>query len=216
MNKARYEYFGVTLSKAQVKKLSSAHNKSIAVTIRLTKNKLHGDHKLPLTNTQISRLNKSKTGLDLNLSVAQLKHLEKTGGFLPLLAMLPLIFGAVGAAGAAAGGTAAVVTAVKNSKAQSASQAEQERHNKTIEEQNSAALKSGSGVLSDLAGRIPVFGATLKYGLQKLGLGIDDCNRVKNGECVCLGKGLFLGPVGNGLFLGPKSGNGLFLGPPPK
>jgi len=66
-----------------------------------------------------------------------------------------------------------------------------------------------------LAGRIPVFGATLKYGLQKLGLGIYDSNMIKKGECVCLRKGLYLSPVGNGLFLGPKSENGIFLGPNP-
>jgi len=68
-------------------------------------------------------------------------------------------------------------------------------------------------MLSDLAGKIPVFGATLKFALQKLGFGVDDINRIKRGECVCLGKGLYVGPVGNGLFLGPKSGNGLFLAP---
>jgi len=49
----------------------------------------------------------------------------------------------------------------------------------------------------------------------KSGNGIDDSNRIKKGECVCLGKGLYLSPVGSGLFLGTKSKNGLFLGPNP-
>jgi len=72
-------------------------------------------------------------------------------------------------------------------------------------------------IKSDVAGKIPVFGAVIQYGLKKLGLGIKDCNRIKNGECVCLGKALYLGPVGSCLFLGPKqSGNGHFLGPPPR
>ena len=97
-----------------------------------------GDHKLPLTKTQINRIQKSKTGLDLNLSATQLKHLEKTGGFFSLFAALaPIlapIFGGIGAAGAAVGGTAAIVTAVKNVKAQNAAQTEAERHNRAIEE----------------------------------------------------------------------------------
>ena len=49
--------------------------------------------------------------------------------------------------------------------------AEQIRHNKRVEEQNAEALKSGSGYLSQLAGKIPVFGALLKLGLEKLGFG---------------------------------------------
>ena len=84
------------------------------------------------------------------------------------------------------------------------------------EEQNAAALKSGTGILSDLAGKNHVFGATLKYRLQKLGLGINDCNKIERGQCICLGKGLYFGIMGNGLFLGSKSGSGLFLGSSPR
>jgi len=150
------------------------------------------------------------------LSAEQLKHLEKIGGFLPFLALLPLILGGIGAAGAVAGGTASVVQAVKNVRAQNVAQSEAERQNKTIEEQTSTALKAGTGILSDLAGKLSVFGATLKNALQKLGFGIDVINRIKRGECVCLRKGLYMGRVGSGLCLGPKSGFGLFLGPSPE
>jgi len=122
-----------------------------------------------------------------------------------------LIFGGIGAAGTAAVGTSAVVNAVNNVKAQNVTQSEAERHNRVLEEQTSAALKSGTGILSDLAGKVSVFGATLKYALQKLSFGIDDSIKIKKGESVCLGKGLYIAPVGNGLFLGPKSGNGLFV-----
>ena len=216
MENTRYENFGVNLSKAQAKKIINASKKQAGVRIRLSKNNLVGSHKLPLTKTQINRLTKSKTGVDLNLSAAQLKYCEKTGGFLPLLSLIPLILGGLGAAGAAAGGISSVVSAVKSSRAQNASQAELERHNKAIEEQNAAALKAGSGILSNAAGYIPVVGETIKYYLQKLGLGINDCNKIERGACLCLGKGLYLGTVGSGLYLGPKSGSGLFLGPSPR
>ena len=176
-----------------------------------------------LTKTQVNRIKKSiegNTGLDLTFSVAQLKHCkklgEKNGGFIQLLSLLPLLFGGLGAAGAVAGGTAGIVNAVKGARAQNAAQVETERHNRAIEEQNAAALKSGTGILSNVAGYIPVFGETIKYYLEKLGLGIGDCKKIKNGECGCIGKGLYLGTSGNGLFLGPKTGGGLFLGPAPK
>jgi len=53
MENTRYEYFGVNLSKTQIKKLDIAHKKKIGVKIRLTKKNLFGDHKLPLTKSQI-------------------------------------------------------------------------------------------------------------------------------------------------------------------
>jgi len=58
MENTRYENFGVNLSKAQIKKLYDAHKKKVEVTIRMTKKNLHGDHKLPLTKTQIPRIKK--------------------------------------------------------------------------------------------------------------------------------------------------------------
>src|SRR5277367_5571291 len=147
------------------------------VTIRLTKLNLQGDHKLQLTQTQINKIKKAKNGVQLNLSETQLKQLEqleKNGGFLPLAALIPLIFGGIGAAGGLAGGISSAVSAVK-------SNAEQARHNRAVEEQ----LKAGSGVVADTVGKIPILGTILGPLLQKLGLGIEDCNKVKNGGCVC-------------------------------
>ena len=139
--------------------------------------------------------------MDLKLSIAQLDHMEKTGGFLPLLALIPLITGALGAAGGIAGG---VASAVSSSRAN----AEQARHNKAIEE----AMKSGTGVVSDVVAKVPVIGSLLSPLLQKIGLGMNDINKINRGDCVCqdgvdykrFGDGLYLGPQGTGLFLGPE------------
>jgi hypothetical protein len=233
-----YQEHGLNITTSQLKKILTAGQKKTTVTIRISKKNLHGDHKLLLTKSQINKINKATSGLDLKLSITQIKKIHKrfvdlqkenntkTGGFLPLLALLPLIFGGLGAAGGIAGGISSAVssansakaqnlTQVENAKAQNLAQVETERHNRVLEKQNAAALKTGEGMLSDLAGKIPVFGPVIQLGLKKLGLGIDDRNRIKRGECICLGKGLYLGPVGSGLFLGPKSGHGLFLGPPP-
>jgi len=199
-----YHQYGVNLSKGQADKICNAHKKGTGVTIRLTKLNLQGDHKLPLTQTQINKIKKAKNGVQLNLSETQLKHLkmvEKNGGFIPLLSLIPIIASALGAAGGVAGGIASAVSAGK-------SNAEQARHNRAVEEQ----LKAGSGVVSDTVGKIPILGSILGPVLQKLGLGIEDCNKIKNGGCVCCdgykikqqGSGLYLEPEGSGLFLGPK------------
>ena len=109
--------------------------------------------------------------------------------------------------GGIAGGVSAAVNAANSKKASDTNLTETERHNQEIE----LELKKGKGVLSSLAGKISVYGAILKYGLQKLVLGLIDCRIVINGDHVCLGSGLYLRRSGKGIYLGPK-GSGLFLG----
>jgi hypothetical protein len=196
-----YHNYGVKLTKGQAEKIWNAHKKGTGTTIELSKHDFVGNYKLPLTQTQINKIKKAKTGVRLKLSQTQLKHMEKTGGFLPLAALIPLIISGIGAAGGVAGGIANSVSAAKSS-------AEQARHNRAIEE----ALKSGSGVVSDIVGKVPLLGSFFGPLLQKIGLGVKDINTLHQGGCVCLGKGLYLRPYGSGLYLGPD-GSGLFLGP---
>src|SRR5215469_681985 len=172
-----YHDHGVTLSQGQVKKMLSAHNKGIGVTLKLTRENKQGTHKLPLTQTQINSIKKSRNGVQLNLSESQLKHMEKTGGFLPLAALIPIIAGAIGAAGGLTGGIASAVSAAK-------SNTEQARHNKAIEDLTRTELSktTGSGIRC-----------------QKL-LNKCECAMKKNGF------GLYFGPprqAGSGVFLGP-------------
>jgi hypothetical protein len=201
---------GLCLTDGQIKKIINAANKQTSVTIRLSKKNLDGSHKFPLTQSQINRIDKARnasSGLNLKLSYAQIKHvkrmilqLKKTGGVLPLLTLIPLIASALGAAGGVAGGLASAVSAANNAKAASAAQAETERHNREVEKQ----LKSGEGMFSEYAGKVPVIGDYLKPLLQKLGLGVSDYNKIVNGGCVKCGKGLYLKPFGAGLYLGPE------------
>ena len=201
----QYIIHGVTLSIGQAKKLQTAINKEREITLRLSYKNLHGDHKLPLTKTQINRINKTKTGIDLKLSVSQLKYSEKKGGFIPLLSLIPLILGGLGAAGAVTGGIASAVSSAKQN-------TETARHNREIE----AQLQKGSGVISNVVGKVPLIGSFLAPILEKFGLGVQDQNKLMKGGCVCLnkvGKGLYLKPYGGGLYLGSK-GDGLFLDQP--
>ena len=212
-----YHLFGLTLSERQANKIIRAAKKHASLVLRLSENNLKGSHKLPLTKTQIMQINKAKqehNRMNLTLSATQLKHLEKTGGLLPLLALLPLIFGGLGAAGGVAGGVASAVSAANNAKAATAAQAETERHNREVEVQLN---KTGTGFISDLVGKTPLIGSFLKPLLQKIGLGINDYNRIMNGDCVCMrqfGKGLYMRPYGGGLYIGQlPQGKGLFLRP---
>jgi hypothetical protein len=197
-----YHNFGVNLSKGQAKKIAIAHKKGSGTTIRLSKANLNGNIKIPLTQTQINKIRKAKTGVQLNLSESQLKHMETTGGFIPLLTLIPIIASALGAAGGVAGGVASAVSSAK-------ANAEQARHNRAIEEQ----LKSGSGAVSNIVSKIPVIGNFLEPLLQKIGLGINSKNikKLNSGKCVCC-SGLQVKKVGNGLYLEPEHGEGLFLG----
>ena len=196
-----YQNYGLKLTPTQAKKIMTAHKNKTGSTIRLSKSSLKGDFKLPLTQTQINKITKAKTGVQLKLSEAQLKHMEKTGGFIPLLTLIPIIASALGAAGGVAGG---IASAVNSSKANS----EQERHNRAIENQ----LKEGSGVVSDLAGKIPLLGCFLGPLLQKIGLGESDIKKISKDGCVCH-DGFRIKRMGTGLYLEPYQGDGLFLGP---
>jgi len=175
--------------------------------------------KIPLTQAQINKIRKSKSAFNLKLSAAQLKYLEKSGGFLPLLALLPLIFGGIGAAGGLTGAIASVVSSASNARAAAAAQTELVRHNKEIETQlkngaalangsggNGAALASGSGFISDKIENIPVLGRLAPY-LRKLGLGICDCKKLANGERVVTKDGLEVN-IGHGIFMGSAQAGG--------
>lgn len=184
-----YEH-GVNISSGQAKKLYKARKNNIGVTIKLSKSNKNGTFKLPLTQTQINMIKSSKDGIELKLSATQLKHMEKTGGFLPLLAMIPTIAAVLGGVGAVANTITNAVSAAKTN-------AEQARHNRAIEEQQG---KSGSGMLSNI--------------LEKIGLGHKEINKINDGGCVScngytIGSGLWLSPDGN------YEGSGLFISPSP-
>jgi len=198
---------GLSLTEGQLKKIIKAATEHKSVTIRLSRANFIGNHKLPLTKTQINRMNRAQTGVNLTLSYSQIKHIndiiqtKQNGGFIPLLALIPIIASALGAAGGVASGVASAVSASNNAKAAAAAQAELERHNREVETQ----LKAGSGIISDHVGKTPMIGNFLKPLLLKLGLGLGDYNKIVSGGCVRCGRGLYLKPFGSGLYIGPKS-----------
>ena len=146
------EYYnhGFCLTENQIKKLDNAARKGTAVAIQLGKKNLNGNMNIPLTKTQYARVQNASNGLRLTFSKKQLKEVQKKGGFLPLLGLLPAILGAVG-------GLAGGITSAVNSSRQTAEQA---RHNRQMEAKGSgfiqgkkltSALKKFGGC-SDLIG----------------------------------------------------------------
>src|SRR5262249_45353692 len=135
-----YIQHGMNLSSGQAHKIYNALKNNEGVTIKLSKSDLNGKYKfLPLTKSQMNRISKRNAGFQLKLSAAQLKHIEDTGGFLPLLTLIPHIAGAVGAAGRLTGGITSAVSAAK-------SNAEQARQNRAIEAE--LAKPTGAGIKS--------------------------------------------------------------------
>ena len=120
----------------------------------------------------------------------------KKGGILPLLTLLPLIFGGIGAAGAVAGGAAGIAKSVNDKKSSDAELAEEERHNKEMEKAVGRGLKD-----------------QIKNFVEKTGLEQDAKKSVKKiikalADTITVvpetnGDGLYLNPTGSGLNLDP-------------
>ena len=204
----QYHKHGFNLSVEQKDKIRRAYENGGSISIRLSNQNLHGNDMLAITQTQLNKIKKAENGVQLNLSHVQIKYMEKHGGFLPLLALIPLIAGAVGAAGGLTGGIASAVNSSRQTN-------EQARHNREMEEANKAALeqmKSGTGVVSDFVEKVPVIGNILSPLLKKIGLGCKDVDIIKRGGCVCKNN-YRMKQIGSGLYLEPSDGSGLFLEP---
>ena len=224
MASSRYISHGLNLTDNQLEKIIRASQNKQGVVVRITKDSLNGNlHKISLTKTQINKITRVKNGLNLYLSSSQLKYFEKSGGLLPLLALLPLTFAGLGAAGGVAGGVASAISSAKNASAAAAQIAEMERHNPEIESQlksganaanaanagNSSGAGVGNGIVSDAEFRIPVVGPFIVPILKRLGLGLADNNIITEGGCVSC-NGISVKTVGGGSFI--ETGEGLNLG----
>ena len=109
-----YSKVHFNLTHSQKQKLVHAYKTGISVSLRLSSSHInqHGQALL-LTRRQIETLNDGKLH-SISISHKALSQMHK-GGFLPLLALLPLIFGGLAAAGSVAGGVASAVTKAKDS-----------------------------------------------------------------------------------------------------
>ena len=129
---------------------------------------------------------------------------EALGGLLPLAALLPIIFGALGAAGGVAGGVANVVQSAKTSQKADAEKKLAEEQLKKLKKENESKKEEGTGggiFLNPYKGKgISDF---LKNILKKSNLEKPEKTNLKNK----------FKNFKNGIKIENSSGSGLFLNP---
>jgi hypothetical protein len=185
----QYLEHGFTLTERQLKQIATAAKKEKSLKLKLDHDQLVGDHKLLVTKTQDSQIAKNYNGgmgILLELSAKQLKK-PISGGVLPLLALLPLIFGGLGAAGGVAGGVSAAVQAANSKAAAAAAQRELERHNRELEAQAQAAVAQGTG-LTAKKGK-----GKSSYEVKSKSKAVTENQQQCKACPTCKGTGLFLG-----------------------
>jgi len=164
---------------------------------------VHGGFLLPLLGSVIGFIKKKITGNGLNGE-------RKEGGLLPLLTLLPLIFGGIGAAGATAGGIAGAVKAANDKAKNDLELAEQKRHNASIEK-----VVLGNGCDSTTANGCGIFlqpykGKSLKDILTPIVDKIDGIETEgkksirKTVQALSPFFKIFESKDGNGIYLSPK------------
>src|SRR5438552_2774404 len=139
-----YSVHKFMLTNNQLKKVKRALDEDKSVSLRIEDHNFNGEHPLPVTESELKHVHDGAGYVSVSLSKKKLQHIRdhKDGGFLPLLSLIPLILGGVGAAGGLAGGIAAGVQAGNAKKVEDAKLEEQARHNREIENN----LKSGTGL----------------------------------------------------------------------
>src|SRR6266853_4563828 len=130
-----YNIHKFKLTDTQLNKIKNEleNNKSINLTIK--NNNFFGSHPLPITSTEKEKIDEGFDIVQVKLSKKKLQFINehKSGGFLPLLALLPAILSGVAAVGSVDGEAAAITQAVNKKRNDDAIQVEQERHNKEVE-----------------------------------------------------------------------------------
>ena len=75
------------------------------------------------------------------ISKKKIEECQNEGGLLPLVTLIPLIAGGIGAAGAVTGGAAEIAKAVHDEQAQDAELSEEKRHNREIKKAVGRSIK---------------------------------------------------------------------------
>ena len=193
-----YQSHKFMLTQNQLKKVKKALEEDRPTSLSVPEKNFNGNCPLPLTETELQKIHDGEGMIKVSLSKKKLNHIRenKEGGFLPLLSLIPMILGGLGAAGGIAGGIAAGVGAANSNRNEAAKNEEQARHNKEIES------KLGSGI-NELSMSEPL------RGYSKHVVGLAECPVCSHGLELRAkkGKGLYLRP-----FNGSHSGLGLITG----
>lgn len=178
------------LTNNQINKIGRSLHNGISISMKIKKDQYHGKHPLPLTLTELNKIKDGEPEIILHLSQKKLNHIKNNhdGGFLPLLSLIPLVLGGLGAAGGIAGGIATAVSGAKTNSNESSRNEEEKRHNIIMEEEAKRISGSGMGTTKEM---------------------IHSKNTVGVTSCPSCGSGLVLkARRGKGLYLRPYNGTG--------
>ena len=106
------------LTQNQLKKVKKALEEDRPTSLSIPEKNFNGNCPLPLTETELQKIHDGEGMIKVSLSKKKLQHIRenKEGGFLPLLSLIPMILGGLGAAGGIAGGIAAGVGAANSNR----------------------------------------------------------------------------------------------------
>src|SRR3977135_709699 len=101
-----YQSHKFMLTQNQLKKVKKALEEDRPISLTIPEKNFNGEHPLPLTNTEMEKIHDGEGLLKVSLSKKKLEHIRenKEGGFLPLLSLIRMILGGLGAAGGIAAG----------------------------------------------------------------------------------------------------------------
>src|SRR3981189_2793831 len=130
-----YQLHKFMLTPKQLKVIKRALSEDSPASITIKQEHFQGSDPLPVTEMEMKHVKDGDGYVTVTLNKKKLKHIRdnKEGGFLPLLTLLPMILGGIGAAGAVAGGAAGIVKAVNDKKLNDEKIEEEKRHNREIE-----------------------------------------------------------------------------------
>ena len=153
--KSNYQLHKFMLTPKQLKVIKRALSEDIPSSLIIKQERFNGDHAsaeqgsypLPVTESELKHVKDGDGYVTVTLNKKKLKHIRdnKEGGFLPLLTLLPMILGGIGAAGAVASGAAGIVKAV-NDKKLNDEKIEEKRHNREIENKLGTGLGKSSKI----------------------------------------------------------------------
>jgi hypothetical protein len=137
------------LTPKQLKLIKKSLEEDIPSSLTIKQEHFNGEHPLPITDSELKHVKDGDGYVTVSLNKKKLQHIrdDKSGGFLPLLTLLPAILGGLGALGGIAGGAASIASSVNKKKNEDERLEEERRHNRELES------KLGSGMNSVKIGK---------------------------------------------------------------
>ena len=141
-----YQLHKFMLTPKQLKLIKKSLEEDIPSSLTIKQEHFNGEHPLPITDSELKHVKDGDGYVTVSLNKKKLQHIRdnKSGGFLPLLTLLPAILGGLGALGGIAGGAASIASSVNKKKNEDERLEEERRHNRELESKLGSAMGNNS------------------------------------------------------------------------